>query len=41
MEVEFVRASGKTQALVTLAHADVRPVLDTDQIAVRANADAA
>lgn len=35
VEVEFVRASGQTQALVTLAAADVRPVGDHDLVAVR------
>jgi hypothetical protein len=35
VEVEFVRASGKTQAVVTLAAGDVRPVLDDDLVAVR------
>ena len=35
VEVEFVRASGKTQAVVTLAVSDVRPVLDNDLVAVR------
>jgi len=35
MEVEFVTASGKTQALVTLAVRDVRPVQDHDLVAVR------
>ena len=35
VEVEFVRASGKTQAVVTLAVGDVRPVLDDDLVAVR------
>ena len=35
IEVEFVRASGRTQALVTLTARDVRRVLDTDQNAVR------
>jgi hypothetical protein len=35
IEVEFVRASGKTQAVVTLMSADVRPVLDDDLVAVR------
>ena len=34
-EVEFVRVSGKTQAVVTLATADVRAVLDNDLVAVR------
>jgi len=35
LEVEFVTASGKTQALVTLNVNDVRPVQDSDLIAVR------
>jgi len=35
LEVEFVLASGKTQALVSLRHADVRAVGDGDLIAVR------
>lgn len=35
LEVEFVRASGKTEALVTLGVSDVRPVADGDLIAVR------
>jgi hypothetical protein len=35
LEVEFVTASGKTQALVTLNLKDVRPVQDSDLIAVR------
>ncbi|MBI4517883.1 MAG: DUF4926 domain-containing protein [Deltaproteobacteria bacterium] len=35
VEVEFVRASGNTQAVVTLSADDVRPVRDSDQIAVR------
>ncbi|RLB47136.1 MAG: DUF4926 domain-containing protein [Deltaproteobacteria bacterium] len=35
LEVEFVRASGRTQALVTLSITDVRPVQDSDLIAVR------
>ena len=35
LEVEFVLASGKTQAVVTLRHADVRAVGDRDLIAVR------
>ena len=33
--VEFVAASGRTQALVTLRPDDVRPVADDDLIAVR------
>ena len=35
LEVEFVTASGKTQALVTLKSADVRHVVDSDLMAVR------
>jgi hypothetical protein len=33
--VEFVSASGKTEAVVTLTPHDVRPVQETDIIAVR------
>ena len=35
LDIEFVTASGKTQALVTLNVRDVRPVQDSDLIAVR------
>jgi hypothetical protein len=35
LEVEFVRVSGKTQAVVTLVASDVRSVLDNDLVAVR------
>jgi hypothetical protein len=35
LEVEFVTASGRTQALVTLSRADVRPVADDDLVTVR------
>lgn len=35
LEIEFVTASGKTQALVTLNVGDVRPVQDGDPVAVR------
>ena len=35
LEVEFVNAAGRTQALVSLTTSDVRAVLDTDLIAVR------
>ena len=35
LEVEFVSASGRTEALVTLRDADVRSVADGDLIAVR------
>lgn len=41
VEVEFVRASGNTQAVVTLSEDDVRPVRDSDQIAVRSVEQAA
>ena len=34
-EVEFVTASGKTQALVTLNVSDIRPVGDDDLVTVR------
>ena len=35
LEVEFVTASGRTEALVTLKEVDVRAVADRDLIAVR------
>ncbi|HEY2934416.1 MAG TPA: DUF4926 domain-containing protein [Acidobacteriota bacterium] len=35
LEVEFVTASGRTEALVTLNVGDVRSVADTDLISVR------
>jgi len=35
LEVEFVTASGRTVGLVTLKADDVRPVADTDLVAVR------
>ncbi len=35
LEVEFVTGSGRTQALVTLKGADVRPVADTAILTVR------
>jgi hypothetical protein len=35
LEVEFVTASGRTGALVTLKSEDVRPIADTDLVAVR------
>ena len=35
IEVEFVTASGKTAALLTLKAGDVRPVADDDLISVR------
>jgi hypothetical protein len=34
-EVEFVTASGQMGALVTLRDEDIRPVADTDLVAVR------
>jgi hypothetical protein len=34
-EVEFVAASGRTQALVTLSSNDIRHVVDSDLVAVR------
>jgi len=35
LEVEFVTASGRTTALVTLKSSDVRPISDSDLVAVR------
>jgi hypothetical protein len=35
LEVEFVRALGRTQAVVALKQDDVRAISDTDLIAVR------
>lgn len=35
LEVEFVTASGRTEALVTLTTLDVRPVVKNDWVAVR------
>ena len=35
LEVEFVTASGRTTALVTLKTSDVRAIADTDLVAVR------
>ena len=37
VEVEFVRASGETKALVTLSVNDLRSVSDNDILAVRAS----
>lgn len=34
-EVEFVTAAGRTQALLTLTAADLRPVAEDDLLAVR------
>jgi hypothetical protein len=36
LEVEFVTAAGRTQAVLTLNPEDVRPVRDNDLLAVRA-----
>lgn len=41
LEVEFVRASGRTQAIVTLRDEDVRPVDDSDLLAVRPSSQSA
>jgi hypothetical protein len=35
LEVEFVTASGRTAALLTLNNGDVRPVSDDDLVSVR------
>jgi len=35
VEVEFVRASGLTKALLTLKASDLRPVAENDLLAVR------
>lgn len=35
VEVEFVTASGRTVALVTLTARDIRPVADDDLVSVR------
>jgi Domain of unknown function (DUF4926) len=35
LEVEFVTASGRTAALVTLTARDIRPVADDDLVSVR------
>jgi len=35
LEVEFVTASGRTEAVITVSASDVRPVEDTDIVAVR------
>ena len=37
LEVEFVQASGKTKALVTLKRSDVGAVADRDILSVRAS----
>jgi hypothetical protein len=38
LDVEFVRATGKTHALVTLKTTDVRSARDTDLVSVRSGA---
>lgn len=35
LEIEFVTASGRTTALVTLKTTDIRAISDTDLVAVR------
>ena len=35
LEVEFVTAAGRTEALVALAFSDVRPIAETDLVSVR------
>ena len=35
LEVEFVTASGRTEALITLTSKDVRPVVENDLVSVR------
>ena len=35
LEVEFVTALGRTEAVVTLKETDVRPLAETDLLAVR------
>jgi hypothetical protein len=37
VEVEFVRASGQTKALITLRAGDLRSVAEDDMLAVRAS----
>lgn len=41
LEVEFVTAAGRTEALVTLKEADVRPVAGDDLVTVRSLAKTA
>jgi len=41
IEVEFVTASGRTEALLTLNATDVRPVANNDLISVRSLSGAA
>ena len=35
LEVEFVTAAGRTEALVALASSDVRPIAETELVSVR------
>ncbi len=35
LEVEFVTAAGRTEAVVTLTAADVRAIAETDMVSVR------
>ncbi|RMF99869.1 MAG: DUF4926 domain-containing protein, partial [Planctomycetota bacterium] len=41
LEVEFVTASGRTTALMTLAASDARPIADADVVAVRSLGESA
>ena len=41
LEVEFVTASGRTKALISVAESDVRAVSDDDLVAVRPTSGAA
>ena len=41
LDIEFVTASGRTTALVTLKLSDVRAIADTDLVAVRSIARSA
>lgn len=38
-EVEFVRGSGQTQAVVTLRAEEIRPITDRDLVSVRSMGD--
>jgi len=35
LEIEFIKASGETQAVLTLAEADIRPIKADDIVSVR------
>ena len=41
LDVEFVTASGRTPALISLRASDIRPIADTDLVAVRSIAKSA